>query len=104
MKPELLVSSAATGFCLLTIIVFWNKLPPEIPLFYSKPWGQEQLAQTPFIFLPITVSLVFLAINMIIAKQMFNKEEFAKKILTLGSMTGVILAAVTTIKIVLLIK
>jgi hypothetical protein len=29
----------------------FNDLPPEIPLYYSKPWGGEQLASSASIFL-----------------------------------------------------
>lgn len=32
----------AIGWILL--LFAWNKLPPEIPWFYSLPWGEEQLA------------------------------------------------------------
>ena len=27
------------------IIVMRGRLPPQIPLFYSRPWGEEQLSQ-----------------------------------------------------------
>lgn len=37
-------------FCLLSflaqsslILVSWGKLPPQIPLFYSRPWGETML-------------------------------------------------------------
>ncbi|MEX2028612.1 MAG: hypothetical protein WD988_03910 [Candidatus Curtissbacteria bacterium] len=26
------------------ILVSWGKLPPQIPLFYSRPWGAEMLS------------------------------------------------------------
>lgn len=37
-------------FCLLSILaqsslilVSWGKLPPQIPIFYSRPWGEAML-------------------------------------------------------------
>lgn len=27
------------------LAVFWAKLPPLVPLWYSRPWGEDQLAR-----------------------------------------------------------
>ena len=27
----------------LLIVIVWSFLPPQIPFFYSRPWGEEQL-------------------------------------------------------------
>ena len=32
-------------------------LPPQIPLFYSRPWGEEQLAGTYFLWLPLLIAV-----------------------------------------------
>lgn len=29
---------------ILIILIFIRQLPPQIPLFYSRPWGNEQLS------------------------------------------------------------
>lgn len=34
-------TQAMVGFGLLAM--FWRNLPPEVPLLYSRPWGQDQL-------------------------------------------------------------
>ena len=39
----------------LLLIIFWIKLPPLLPLFYSRPWGENQLvAKNFFPILPIS--------------------------------------------------
>ncbi|MBI1872027.1 hypothetical protein HYS10_01270 [Candidatus Collierbacteria bacterium] len=27
----------------ISLLFFWNKMPPELPWFYSLPWGEAQL-------------------------------------------------------------
>jgi len=31
-------------------IASWNKLPTEVPLWYSKPWGKDRLANPLWLF------------------------------------------------------
>lgn len=55
---------AVLVFNLLTIALIFllkSQLPPEIPLFYGRPFGQEQLAQSiKLIILPITAFVIAL--------------------------------------------
>ena len=37
---------------------FWKTLPPQVPLWYSKPWGDERLASPWFLFLPLLSSII----------------------------------------------
>src|SRR3990172_6215750 len=50
-------------FCILSILaqvslilVSWGKLPPELPLFYSRPWGEAILASPLFLWILPTVA------------------------------------------------
>jgi hypothetical protein len=37
--------------CWLEILVFWKKIPPQIPWFYSLSWGEDQLMVKAWLFL-----------------------------------------------------
>jgi hypothetical protein len=37
--------------CWLEVLVFWSKIPPQIPWFYSLSWGEDQLMNKPWLFL-----------------------------------------------------
>ena len=56
----------------LTLLSSWRYLPPQLPLFYSRPWGEEQLTSpVEMLILPglsIGIILTNLAINLIVAK------------------------------------
>lgn len=58
----------------------YNALPPQIPLFFSKPSGEDQLADTWFIvILPILMNLLIIA-NNIVTKKYFADNVFVKKV------------------------
>ena len=57
---------AAISFFL--ILFFWKRLPNKIPLFYSRPWGEEELAQPQFLYILPLGSLVMLLLDLAAAK------------------------------------
>jgi len=95
-----------TGFflwlsSLFLTTIFGLKLPPQIPLFYSRPWGEDQLASPIFIFiLPASVFLI-LVVNLIIAG-FFTEEKFLLRTLALASTLSSFLAFFALIKIIIL--
>jgi hypothetical protein len=91
------------AFNLIIITLLWNRLPPQLPLFYQKPWGQEQLvSKTNFLILPAS-NLIFCLINIRIASFFFKKENLLSQILVFSSLTICSLASVTLIKIITIV-
>lgn len=87
---------------IIIIFVFWTKLPPQIPLYFSRPWGEEQLAKPIFVFLPLALSFVFLLLNLIFAR-LAAGNDFLKKVLILGATATAVLATITIIRIIFLV-
>lgn len=87
---------------LLAILLSWRKLPPELPLFYSQPWGVEQLGSPLGLFLfPISIALFIVLI--FLTKKFFSEEML---LLLMVSFTGALfsfLACFSLIKIILLV-
>lgn len=49
-----------TFLSLVVILLTFKSLPPDIPLFYSLPWGEGQLTNKVFLFaIPISTFLIF---------------------------------------------
>lgn len=86
---------------LLLVIIFWKKLPPQVPIFYSRPWGEEQIASPTYLFLPMLLAFLLLIINLVLAKT--TDDNFLKRVLFIGGSTVAVLASITVIRIVLLI-
>lgn len=96
------ISQGITG----GIALVWGLrlLPPKVPLWYSKPWGEERLASPLFLLLPIATAIAVYCINRaVIAKSAHNHPMFAR-VLSLTSVLISVLSAVIVIRIVTLIS
>lgn len=108
MKNKLITITTQVTLALLTvqiliIISVWRSLPPEIPLLYSHPWGEDQLAVSPgIIILPIASLVVFLT-NSVIAKLATKEEVLIKQMLTLTSLVFSFLIFISLVQIIRLI-
>lgn len=86
----------------IIILTLFKFLPPKLPLFYSLPWGEGQLATSEqFLIIPASISAVAL-LNLIIFGQLHNQQYFFKKVLLLSSIAVTIILIITFIKIILM--
>lgn len=78
----------------LAIAFFYKYIPPQIPMFYSRPWGQEQLADKKFIFIFPLQLLLLLIVNYFLSAFFFLKEKLLSKFFIFGiSLAAVLLSA-----------
>jgi len=70
----------ADTLMIAAFILKFFRLPPQIPLYYSQPWGENQLADSWMIFLlPIFLNLMFF-INRYIFNKYYRDNIFIKNI------------------------
>ena len=94
------------GVNLLALAIFLIALPvlpPEIPLFYSYPTAEEQLAPLVFIFLPLLAADFFAVINKTLVVFLFGEKESFEKLLTYISYFFVLSAFYMFIKTIILV-
>lgn len=91
-------------FCVVIFALSWNNFPPSLPLYYSLPWGEEQLAP------PITLGILILGtialistINLVSSFLTFKNYKYYSQILLIANPIIAILTAITILQIVLLI-
>lgn len=97
IKLSPLVLSAIAA---LTILFGLKSLPSRLPLFYSLPWGEGQLAtHQQFLVIPSSIILITL-LNLILSWQLHSSQTFFKKILTLSSIIVSIILVIAFIKII----
>lgn len=85
----------------------WQSLPEKVPLFYSRPWGEEQLASSKFLFSLPLLSLVILIGNGILGSVKVKSKKNDRFLTTVGasfSLLFSLLAALTIVKIILLLS
>lgn len=85
--------------------LFWkfNFLPPQIPLYYSLPWGEGQLTQASLLFIFPTISLILLLINHLFAISLVKTSLLLSRILLIISLIFSFLSLVAILHIVYLV-
>jgi len=96
---NLLIIALALG------LFVWKRsfFPAKLPLFYSLPWGREQLANKNFLLILPGFSILIYFLNLIISK-FFGKEEnlLIISFLTVASLFFAFLCFFAEVKIILL--
>lgn len=101
MFYALIASNIIMAFVL---VLKFNRLPPQIPIFYSRLWGEDQLAEWWMIFLLPIISNLFFFLNLFLYKRFFFKNEFVKKIVIYLNLFIIISLTLIFIKIVFLVS
>lgn len=96
----LFLLALSLAIALLNIFTF-KFLPAKLPLFYSLPWGQAQLAtHQQFLIIPASISAIAI-LNLIISWQLHSSQSFFKRVLLLSSIIVSLILTITFIKIIL---
>lgn len=90
-------------FELIIIIWFYNRLPPEIPIFFSRPWGAAWLSGTSSIFILPLFSLLTLLTNYFLAIFYHQKKQILSEILVVFAFIVSLFSTVSLLKIISLI-
>ena len=94
------------GLFFLSIAILlwrWRMLPPMVPLWYSRPWGTDQLA-SPYWLLVLPVSSVLLyGINFLIGMYVTAEYLIFTQMLFLSSLVVSLLSFIALVKILFLI-
>lgn len=88
---------------IVSIIALWGKLPPLVPLWYSRPWGVDQLAFPIWLFILPVGSLTMYLINMGLAVFFTGEYLVFTQMTYLGSMLVSFLSFISLIKILFLV-
>ena len=104
------------------ILVSWGKLPPEVPLYYTRVWGQQMLASPVYLWILPGISVFVTILNFLLAslvaggdlqslrqtsasgpKQSFSMDRFLARILLIFALLVSLAATYTGTKIISLL-
>jgi hypothetical protein len=93
--------------CLVISLFFivwrWGRLPPTVPLWYSRPWGTDQLTSPIWLFsLPLGALCIYF-INLAVSEFVTAEYLIFTQMLFLSSLLVNILSLVTLVKILFLV-
>ena len=86
------------------IILNFSGLPSQIPLFYSRVWGEDQLAKQVYIFLPTAGTFLLGIFDLGLAINLHSQNKVFAYLLSATASLVAVLVFVTTVNIVNLIK
>lgn len=104
MKLVLYGGIALISIQIVLLVLKWESLPPELPLYYSRPWGDEQIAPRIFVGIFPLISIVFLILNTLLSRMFFYTEHLLSTVLLWSAMLVVILSSIGLIKILFLVS
>lgn len=91
------------GLGLIILGIMYKKLPPEVPLWFSRPYGEEQLAPPWGLGLVLLVSLVIQVLSIRGAGVVAEEDQLASRILVwVGGLVG-LMSLITVFQIVRLV-
>ncbi|MEI6533546.1 MAG: hypothetical protein WCO06_06970 [Candidatus Roizmanbacteria bacterium] len=91
---------------LMNIGVFafkYSSLPPQIPLFYSLNWGEDQLVDTWIIGCIPLLSHIFFFLNLYTYNRFFFPDTFIKKIMEYSNWAIIITSTLIFIRLIIFI-
>lgn len=86
------------------MIWFWKRLPPLVPLFYSLPWGEEQLVPPYFLTLLLLILIINVYLILGLAFILHRNYRYLSLLLSFGITFITFITEVTLIQIILLIS
>jgi len=85
-------------------IFHFSDFPPQVPLFYSRPWGEEQLASSVFLWILPGAAILFSLFNVSMASFLFEELPLLAQFLVWSNVLISLLSCIAVFKIVTLIS
>ena len=102
-KIGLRLGFLSLGLGLLFLAIAWHRLPPEIPLLYSRPYGEDQLIGHFLIWLLPALGVLIEIIAVRSASSLIDKDSLLTHILVWSATLINLMILTTIIKTLLLV-
>ncbi|OGK13420.1 hypothetical protein A3A93_02005 [Candidatus Roizmanbacteria bacterium RIFCSPLOWO2_01_FULL_38_12] len=81
----------------------FNSLPKQVPLFYSRPWGESQIADIWYIvLLPIMMHLIFF-LNSYLNNRFFKEDKLFTRLFAIANYCVIVAFTGIFVKILTLV-
>jgi|SRR3989344_6169541 len=85
------------------ILTSWGKLPPQLPLFYSRPWGADMLSPTVGIWILPALAIFALVLNFLLGFLLSRENFFLMRVLLVFASIISVSALYDVVKIISLL-
>jgi len=89
----------------LLIVSIWkySRMPSEIPLFYSRAWGEDQIVDAWYLILLPVFMHIFFFTNQYLYEKYFEKQGISPVLLTVVNTVVIVSFSTITLKILFLV-
>lgn len=84
----------------ITLLVVWMKLPPEVPWFYSLPWGEGQLIGRLWFASTLPLMGGIVLINLFISARMGRSDRIAALVVEGATLLLVIIFLASFLRVI----
>lgn len=100
---NILVGTATVAAGMGLVVVFGKMLPPELPLWYSRPWGTAQLASPGWLWIVPGLALISLAASGVAHRMMIKSDPIMAVVICATDIVVQLLAILGLVRILFLI-
>ena len=86
------------------LTIKFSDLPQQVPLFYSRPWGESRLASAPTLFILPSFSTILFLSNSLLAAAFLDTIPLFSHLLTVFSFLFSSFSLISLVKIIFLVS
>lgn len=103
IKYSSIIALVSILVAFLVLLIFFRRLPPEVPLWFCRPWGQDRLASPSWLFLLPAVSFVWYVVDVLFIMYLTAEYLVFSQILIGSSTLVAILSLISLVKIIAIV-
>ena len=103
VKSSLIFAFGSIVVSVMYLLLMTSRMPSQVPLYYSLPWGSERLAETLWLLYIPAVSFMFFIVAVIISILYYSIEPLLSRLIATTAGFVSFLGAYTLIRIILLV-
>jgi hypothetical protein len=91
------------GLTVAIIAVRWRSLPPAVPLWYTRPWGMDQLTHPGWLIMIPVASILWHAVNIMFSVYLIREHKIFIRLMFITSFFVSLISFIAVTKIIFLV-
>ena len=91
------------GLTMIIVAVKWQALPPEVPLLYSRAYGEEQLVKSGWVWMLPGLMLILELISIKMAAKIWKEDKLMAEMIIWIGVIMTAMGLIALVKIVFLV-
>lgn len=86
-----------------SVIIFYSRLAPYIPLYNQLPWSEARLGAKAEIFIPVSIAFIIFILNAVAAKIYYYNTPLVSRLLSITNLLISFMALLLVLRTIRLI-